>query len=411
MNKKKILFINHYTISPSKGGTTRHYELAKRLVDCGYEVSLVGGAYHHHLRRNQTIKRRYEVENQDGFKLIWLRLPKYKNPHGVKRFFNWVVFSLKILKIPNLDQSKPDFIYYSSLSLIGILSAIFLSKYYKAKLIFEIRDIWPLSLICLKGLSKYNPAIILLRLIELTGYKYSDLIITTMPKGYKHIQESGFKNKKIIHLPNGIENKPFKKVRSKVYEEIKEKQKEKFCVGYVGTNGVPNGVETLVLAANELKSEDSIFFTIVGEGPEKSRLVQLSKDLDIKNISFADRVPRDQVQQIVDSFDIVYHGQSIITKLYDYGISPNKMAEYFLQGKPVVNAYSGSGDPVAQFNCGLTVPAHDHVGLAQSILEFYQMESGKFAQFSLNARNAVNNFYDYDVVALSLDEELKKLII
>ena len=56
------------------------------------------------------------------------------------------------------------------------------------------------------------------------------------------------KNKKIIHLPNGIENKPFKKVKSKMYEEIKEKQKQKFCVGYVGTNGIPNGVETLVLA-------------------------------------------------------------------------------------------------------------------------------------------------------------------
>ena len=145
-----------------------------------------------------------------------------------------------------------------------------------------------------------------------------------------------------------------------MYEEIKEKQKQKFCVGYVGTNGIPNGVETLVLAAHELKSEDSIFYHC-WRGPEKSRLVKLSKELDIKNIYFADRVPRDQVQQIVDSFDIVYHGQSIITKLYDYGISPNKMSEYFLQGKPVVNTYSGSGDPVAKFDCGITVPAHDHV--------------------------------------------------
>ena len=50
---------------------------------------------------------------------------------------------------------------------------------------------------------------------------------------------------------------------------------------------------------------------------------------------------------------------------------------------------------------------HDHVGLARSILEFYLMESNKFAQFSLNARNAVNKFYDYDVVALNLHKELK----
>ena len=43
------------------------------------------------------------------------------------------------------------------------------------------------------------------------------------------------------------------------------------------------------------------------------------------------------------------------------------------------------------FDCGITVPAHDHVGLARSILEFYLMRN-KFAQFSLNARNAVNKF-------------------
>jgi glycosyltransferase involved in cell wall biosynthesis len=407
--KKNILFINHYTNTPLRGGATRHYELGKRLAKKGYDVTLVGGAYHHHLKKNKTIDKNIEDEMSELVHIIWVKLPEYVNSHGIKRFLNWIIFSVKLFLIPKFIKKKPDYIYYSSLSIIGIIPAIMLSKKYKAKLVFEIRDIWPLSLICLKGFSRFNPVIVLLRIIELIGYKFADLIVTTMPDGYKHIHESGFTRKKIVYLPNGIENIAYPDVQSDIFELIKNKQANKFTIGYVGTNGVPNGVETLVLAANELKPFKDIFFTIVGDGPEKKRLIELSKHLQLTNIYFADRVPSNEVHQIVSSFDIVFHGQSIITKLYDYGISPNKMSEYFLQGKPVVNAYSGSGDPVSKFGCGITVPALDFKGVSEAILEFKSMSKDRFNQMSINAKKAIDEFYDYDMIASSLDKELRNL--
>ena len=405
MNKLNILFINHYSISPLKGGASRHYEIGKRLVKYGHDITLIGGCYHHHLKKNLSFDSAHEISYEDGIKIIWLKLKKYSNPQGAQRFINWFIFAIKILFLKKENYKKPDVIYYSSLSLIGVISAYILSKRYKAKFVFEVRDIWPLSIQELKKISKYNPALILLRLIEKFGYKNADLIVSTIPGLTKHLLKSGVKRKSSFHSPNGIENTKYPNLFSEVFEEIKIKQAQRFVVGYAGSIGTPNGVETLIEAANHLKEED-IFFTIIGDGPRKKDLIKLSGVYNLNNVFFADRVPRQEVHQIIDSFDVVFHGQSIITPLYDFGISPNKMADYFLHGKPVVNAYSGGEDPVSKFKCGITVPALDSNGVAASILELKNMNKESFQKMSSNAKEAINTFYDYDVITAKLELQL-----
>ena len=406
MNKLNILFINHYSITPSKGGASRHYEIGKRLSKNGHDITLIGGCYHHHLKKNISFTSPFEISYEDGLKVIWLRLKKYSNPQGVWRFINWLTFAIRILLLNKENYKKPDVIYYSSLSLVGVIAAYLLSKIHRAKFIFEVRDIWPLSIQELKGISKHNPAVIFLRLIEKFGYKKADLIVSTIPGLTKHLVNSGIKDKQSFHSPNGIENTEYPNIFSPVFEKIKKKQSSKFVVGYAGSIGTPNGVETLVEAANALKEEKGIFFTIVGDGPCKKDLIDLSKKYKLNNIFFADRVPRQEVHQIIESFDVAFHGQSIITPLYDFGISPNKMADYMLHGKPVVNAYSGGEDPVKKFNCGITVPALDHKGVANSIMQFNNMEKEIFLKMSTNAKQAINFFYDYDVISSHLEYQL-----
>ena len=409
MNKLNILFINHYSITPSKGGASRHYEIGKRLSRNGHDITLIGGCYHHHLKKNISFDSSFEISYEDGIKVIWLRLKKYSNPQGVQRFVNWFAFAVRILLLNKENYKKPDVIYYSSVSLVGVISAFILSRIYRAKFVFEVRDIWPLSIQELKSISKYNPAILLLRLIERFGYKQADLIISTIPGLTKHLSKSGIKDKHSFHSPNGIENKEYPNIYSSVFEEIKEKQSTKFVVGYAGSIGTPNGVETLVEAAKVLKANKDIFFTIVGDGPRKKDLINLSKKYGLNNIFFADRVPRQEVHQIIESFNIAFHGQSIITPLYDFGISPNKIADYMLHGKPVINAYSGGEDPVEKYNCGITVPALDHKSVAGSILQFKNMDKELFLKMSANAKDAISIFYDYDVITSRLEFQLSGL--
>ena len=404
-----ILFINHYSITPSKGGASRHYEIGKRLSRKGHDITLIGGCYHHHLKKNKYLHASHEILEEDGIRVIWLRLKSYSKPQGFQRFLNWFTFALKILLLDRRSYNRPDIIYYSSISLIGVISAFILSRIHNAKLVFEVRDIWPLSIQELKGVSRFSPPIILLRMIEKFGYKRADLIVSTIPGLTKHLVKSGITNKQSFHSPNGIENIQYPDIFSPVFEEIKERQGSCFVVGYAGSIGTPNGVETLLEAARLLEGETDIFFTIVGDGPRKQDLLSLSKKYRLRNIFFAERVPRQEVHQIIDSFDIAFHGQSIITSLYDYGISPNKMADYMMHGKPVVNAYSGGEDPVKIFNCGMTVAALDYEGVASCILELKNMDKERFSEMSANGRAAIIDTYDYDVISCRLEEQLENL--
>ncbi len=403
-----ILFINHYSITPSKGGSTRHFEIGKRLIKLGHNASLIGGAYHHHLRKNEIIYSQKEKENIGGMEIIWLKLPYYKNPHSIQRFLNWFIFAFKLLFIQKRDIRKPEIIFYSSTSLLGIVSAYFLSKRFKARLVLEIRDIWPLTVIHLRGLSKLNPLVIFLRLIEIFGYFVSEIIFTTMPLGRKHIIDSGFKNKKVFHLPNGIENKRSKMIDSDVSRKLHEIQKGKFVVGYAGSIGSANWVESLILAAKLLKNEKEIFFSIIGDGPKKKELVNLSKEFNLNNIFFGDRVPREYVPKILSSFSVCFHGSGK-NPLYDFGVSPNKMAEYMLHGKPIIDSYSGARGAVEKFNCGITVPAGDHKEIAKAIIKMKNLDQRSFEKLSENAKSAIDSFYDYDVITLSLEKHLKDL--
>ena len=73
---------------------------------------------------------------------------------------------------------------------------------YSSKLVFEVRDIWPMVLVENGGFSKFNPFVIGLQVIEWLGYKFSDEIVGTMPRLDIHV-EKVINAKKCNLYPNG----------------------------------------------------------------------------------------------------------------------------------------------------------------------------------------------------------------
>ena len=106
----------------------------------------------------------------------------------MKRIISWVQFEIGLLFLDKKEIKKPDTIIISSLSIFSILTGIFYKNKYNAKLIIEIRDIWPLSIIEIKKYSKHNLFIILLSYIEKIGYKKANVIVGTMPNLKEHVK-------------------------------------------------------------------------------------------------------------------------------------------------------------------------------------------------------------------------------
>ena len=162
------------------------------------------------------------------------------------------IFSFNLLLRKKYLNFRPDFIMVSSPSPFPILNALYLKFKYNAKLIYEIRDIWPLSIIELKGYSKNNLIIKLLSKLDEIGIKYSDVIMSPLSNIGLYIKEKGYK-KKIIILPNGISSNSEESI-------IKKNTQDKFfTVGYGGSLSDTNSIMNLINAAIKLKNHNINF--------------------------------------------------------------------------------------------------------------------------------------------------------
>jgi glycosyltransferase involved in cell wall biosynthesis len=396
-----ILLINHYGSSPTLNRTMRSFELAKSLVGSGHHVEFVIGGNNPSLGTDKQLYKGSRIWSEEGVKMLLLGLLYHTPKNRILRFISWFQFATKILLLPSKLSQKPDVIIFSSLSLPGVLSSLILARHYGARHVFEVRDIWPLTMQKLLNLGRYNPIIMVLSMIEWLGYRYSDLIVTSMPGGHQWVrQKMGCNHKKTAWIPNGVDLSRFKSLGSvSVFaENIK--------IIYLGSIGQANSVITLVKAAEILCSHEKLTFEIYGDGPECQNLKDYVGQKELNNIYFGGNVDQSRVSDILHSADILFHGSND-SELYSFGISPNKLSEYMASGRPILNSYSGGFDPISEGNSGLTSKAGDSTALATNILKLAE-DSDLRLELGICALQQARD-YSYEAVNMKYLELLKSL--
>lgn len=404
---KNLWIINEYAGTPYHGMTFRHYYLAKELVKLGYKVTIFTSSFSHYkLKQHLEVKKTFTKENIDDIDFIWVKMPNYKAPKSLGRIRNWFLFALKLFFIPSLNLEKPDCILVSSLPLHSIVSGNFLAKKYNAKLIFEVRDIWPLSAIELGGYSQKNPFIKHLQWLEDFAYKNADAVVTVLANAYEHMKTRGLDKNKFHYIPNGIsidELNQIEKLDEKIVNQI---PKNKFIVGYAGTFGIANALDSFIEAAKILKDNNSIAFVLVGDGKEKEKLIEQAKDT--KNIFFVDSIKKNQVQSVLQYFDACFIGLKN-NPLFQYGVSPNKLFDYMYASKPIIYAInSGFFQPVTDSKSGLYVDSENPNAIADGVLEIYAMSEEKRLQMGQNGKKYVLAHHEYNSLATKLIEVINR---
>lgn len=402
MKNNIIWIINQYATTPDTGIGGRHYYLSKALLKRGYKVYVVSAGYTHLHRHSPEIIGSHKVEDVEGIKYVWVDMPIYGDAHSNKRIINWFLFAWKLLKLNKWLPEKPGAILYSSPSLVGFLSAYKLSKSLKASLIFEVRDIWPLSLCELGGFSTKHPFIKFMQWIEDFAYSKSDFVISNLKNSVSHMELRGLDSRKFTWIPNGYcENE------ITCTEPLPEAvqgliPKDKFIVGYTGTVGIANALDEFIDAAQILKKNTKVQFVLVGAGREKERLVQRVIDLSLNNVTFIDSIPKVQVQSMLACFDICFIGWKD-EPLYRFGIAANKIFDYLRAGKPILHAFSGACDPIEEYNAGITVPAGNAVAIANGIVQLCATESDELLKMGESGRRACIKYHEFNQLGAVLD--------
>ncbi|ENM3835788.1 glycosyltransferase family 4 protein [Vibrio cholerae] len=399
---KTVWIVQQYASTPETGMGGRHYYLGRELAKQGYKVYLIASASHHLLREKQVFDQPFKVETlEEGFHFVWVNMPDYTEAHSKQRALNWFLFPWRIQKLTAFIEDKPDVVLFSSPSPIAFLGAQRIAKKYKSRLVFEVRDIWPLTLTEIGGYSPNHPFIRLMQWVEYKAYHDSDAVVSNLKNSVEHMAGRGMNPAKFSWIPNGFSLDEVNQKISLNENSAAKIPEGKFIVGYTGTLGVANALDTLIYAADSLKEYSDIVFVLVGGGKEKALLQSIVIGKGLRNVIFIDPVPKVEIQAMLSRFDVCYIGW-LNDQLYRFGIGANKIPEYLYSGKPVLHAYSGACDPIKEAKAGLQVRAQDSEQLADAVLSLYQMPAEERLAMGENGRKAALKQYEYGQLANQL---------
>ena len=180
--KLHILILNHYAGSPKMGMEFRPYYLAREWIKMGHQVTIMAGDYSHLRIENRKPEKDFQKEIIDGVRYCWVRTGVYKG-NGVKRAFTMFRFVEKLWKNAQqiADIMKPDVVITSSTYPLDTYAGQRIAKGAGAKLIHEVHDMWPATLVELGGMKRTNLFVMLIQAAEDSAYQNSDYVVSLPP--------------------------------------------------------------------------------------------------------------------------------------------------------------------------------------------------------------------------------------
>ena len=202
-----ILFLSKYIPVSHYGFESRLFTIIKLFKKKNYNIKVITSS---DFIKNKS-KKKYLYQRIQNIDFFFIKTFGFKSNFSFRRVLSWLSFEYYLFNFDfNLIKFKPKIIYVSSPSLLTIINGIYLKKKFNAKLVFEMRDLWPYFLYTTGKFSKFNPFIMILGLIEKFGIHFSDLIVGLLPKIDHYIKFRGFKKKKTLSSTFPINKKFFK---------------------------------------------------------------------------------------------------------------------------------------------------------------------------------------------------------
>jgi glycosyltransferase involved in cell wall biosynthesis len=399
--KKTIWYISKYATPLRYGFGSRHFYLAREFNRLGNNAVVISSDSNH-LAHFPDFKSVYTQESVDGVDTWWIKTFKYKGSSSIRRVISWIDFEIKLWWMSKSRIPKPDVVIVSSLSLLTILNGYLLKRKFDCKLVFEVRDIWPLTIVEEGGFSRWNPFVMLLGWVERFGYRRSDIIVGTMPNLSEHVERVSGGGVNCHCIPFGYDSDVYSNLEPlpEGYEDCYI-PRDKFVVGYAGSIGITNALGTFLECASAMKDDPGIHFLLLGDGDLLDEYK--AKTAGMKNVSFAPKVKKSQVQMVLRRCHVLYFSVED-SEVWRYGLSLNKLIDYMIAGKPIIASYSGYPSMVNEAQCGVFVPAKDVSVLVHAIREYRQLPGDQLEAIGERGRTWVLKNRPYNALALDYCE-------
>ncbi len=400
-----IWYVNPYAGGPGLGQAYRPFHLARAWEKLGHRTTIFVASFHHLLMRDALPVGPLEAE---GVRYVAVPTRAYTG-NGLTRLLNMLDFAKNLSPAFARESniSPPDAIIVSSPHPFAIYAARRHAKQKSARLVFEIRDIWPLSITKLLDVSPWHPFVMAVGHAERYAYRHADLVASLLPQSDQYLAERGYSHIPFVWVPNGVARARANSAeassptaRSAISRLRTWRSRGRVTLVHAGSMGPPNGLITLLDAVCRPEARayaEKLAILLIGSGSLEAELRSQARRA-LCPVDIFGRVPKEDIAPIVREASFGYAGLNPVPILYRFGISLNKLADYLGEGIPVFLPIAPCGDPVSKAKAGLVVEVATPQEMSQALSRLVEIPEGERHQMGERGRQYVRENYDFDLV-------------
>ncbi len=394
----RILILSHYFPPEVNAPASRTYEHAKRWAKEPdvHVIVITNHPNHPNGVLYQGYKNRWMTrEEKDGIRVRRVKTFLAPNAGFTRRTLNYLFFMAASI-LASIRMPRPDVVVATSPQFFCAVAGYVVSRIKRARFIFELRDIWPESIVTVGAMRPSLP-IRLLEKLELFLYRKSVRVVALTDAFKENLISRGIPSSKIDVIKNGVDLSFFLP-RSTLPELLRELGAEgRFIASYIGTVGMAHATDRIIEVAERLQNIPEIFFLIVGEGAEKRRIRNLVMEKRLSNIKVLSGVSKERVRDYYALTDL-YLVTLRNTELFRTVI-PSKIFEAMAMARPILCAVDGECRKIIEeAKSGIYVEPENVNQMAETILKLWKEKDG-LQRMGKNGRIYVERYFNRDELA------------
>ncbi|MAF80325.1 hypothetical protein CL629_04590 [bacterium] len=372
----KILVFHQFYTRLNEAGISRFNLFSKYWKQDRYDTTIIAGMFNY-MTGKRYAKAGLIYREKDGaaeILRVWSTFIWYRTFVG--RVLSHGTFFISAL-IAGLLVKKPSVIIASSPSILLGFAGYFVSRIRRVPFVLEVQGLFPDEAIEL-GRMKNRLLIKMAYSFERFLYKRARRIVVNSP-GFKQflVQRKGVPEDIIGVVPNPVE---FDLIRDKSQDGFRLRSElgwdDKCVILYSGSHGPAYDFDALLDAAYSLQEESAnVHFAFIGDGRQKSHIMNRAKAYGIRNVEFLDPVPRDKIAGYISASDICV--VSLRRENFLKYVYVTKVLDYMALKRPVIAAMEGvTADLVCKHaKCGICTKPGDREHIKKAILQLSKSKS------------------------------------
>jgi glycosyltransferase involved in cell wall biosynthesis len=387
-------------------------DLALGLKQRGWDVSVLTGKPNYPQGRYFDgygfLKRSHD--RYEGIQVVRIPLIPRGGGGALRLMLNYLSFALLASVLAPLrcrERYDAIFVYEPSPVTVGI-PAIVLKKIRHAPIFFWIQDLWPESL---SATGMVRSPLILRSVERLVRYIYNrcDCLLVQSRAFTDPVKKHGVEQSRIAYFPNCAEE---------LYQPVSLPEGSSeysllptgFRVMFAGNIGSSQDFETILAAAERIRTYKDIHWIILGDGRMATWVKQEIQRRGLSNsVHLLGKFPVSSMPKFFSLADVM-----LVTLKRDpiFALTiPSKIQSYLACGRPIIAALDGEGARIVEESgAGVAVPAEDSTALADALLNIYRMLPHQRAAMGTSGRSYFLANFERNMLLDRLDRQMKEFI-